>query len=298
VLIICRYFTFALVLAPMLSGQPTMRLQGLDRLYFEHVGGNGDQSEVPSFLVEFLPPKIQESNFSSRKAVREVLDGKLKLQAEIRDFHLPLGQTADDLWLRQISVGTETARISQLWWALYDRGQRSDVWYFTADPEHTDSKLLSNYEIDAASATADGLRLQVYGSMFRPQGAWWITGKTFSFSMQDGTLRFSRVLNDFGFFRDYDVGDKPPSLDVSTEHEVNGRFQTKNYDNIREPILRTCRFHDPLVDNNWQFDWARMERETRCIANRMKGRVSYRNFNQPSFVERGGKLSTALGVSQ
>ena len=103
------------------------------------------------------------------------------------------------------------------------------------------------------------------------------------------TLRFSQVTNDFVFFHDYEVADASDSVDVTTEQEVGGQFQISSYDKIQEPILRACRFPDPLADDTWEFNWARMERTTRCFANKVKARVSYRSFDQPSFVERGGK---------
>src|SRR5215472_11454144 len=287
--ITCRHFVIALVLSATSVGQPLMRLQGLDRLYFEHVGEKEDHLQIPSFLVELLPARIQAVNFTSRKTVREMHDGELELQAEIRDFHLLMGQARGDLWLRQISVGTGAARITQLWWALYDHGHSTDVWYFTANPERTDSKALSNYEIQAASATADSVKLRVYGSMFRPGGAWWVTGKTFFFAVEGKALRLSRVTNDFGFFQDYGVADTSDSVDVTTEQEVGGCFQISSYDKIQEPILRACRFRNPLADEPWEFNWMRMERTTHCFADKVKARVSYRSFDQPSFVERGGK---------
>jgi len=267
------------------------RFQGLDRLYFEHVGGKEDHSAVPAFLAEFLPAEIQTANLSLQRADHEVMDGELEYDVEVRDFHLPLQQAASDLWLRQIVAGVGAARITQLWWALYDHGRRSDVWYFSAAPERTDPKMLSNYEIEAALADNDGLKLRIYGSMFRPQGAWWVTGKTFRFSVQGEALVLSRVLNDFGFFHGYDTGDTSPLSDLTTEHEVGGRFEILNYDKIRKPVLRACRFLDPLGDDDWEFNWARFETAAECIAMKMKARVSSRALDQPSFIERGGKVN-------
>jgi hypothetical protein len=281
---ICRCLIFAVVLAPMSVAQPVTRLQGLERLYFEHVGGNDEHSEVPSFLAKFLPPEIRASKFSPRKAVREVMDGELGLHVETRDFNLPQQRTSSDLWLRQIILDTGAARITWLWWALYDHGRRTDVWYFSADPDSwygevgrknriDSSKVLSNYEIEAVSATTDGVELQVYGSMFRPGGAWWITGKTFTFSMQNETLQLTRVLNTFGFFQGYDVGDTRDLVDVTTEQEVGGRFQIQNYDKIQESILRACGFGDHLrmkIGSSIGGDW-----RERLIASRRESRGEY-----------------------
>ena len=273
----------------MSLAQPIVRLEGLNHLYFEHVGGDKERLAIPQYLAKYLPEVI--SNTPPEVVAQFDQDG-LSQSLEVREFPLVVHGSTSTLSLRQIILGKENQRITELWWALYDSRRRSDVWYFTALPERNDSKMLSNYEIEAVSATAEGLKLQIYGSMFRPQGAWWITGKTFSFAMQDQTLRFSRVLNDFGFFHGYDVGRKPTDLDVSTEHEVSERFQALNYDKVSEPILRACEFHDPLNgdDDDWEFNWTNMERTAICIAKKVKARrASYRNFDQPSFIERGGK---------
>jgi hypothetical protein len=289
VLRFCRCLAFVLAFEQAALAQSVVRLQGLDRLYFEHVGGTQDHSAVPTFLAAFLPPEMLAANISPRKAVHQLMDGELELRVEVRDFRLPLEHTSSDLFVRQINAGWETQRITQSWWALYDHGRRSDVWYFTADPERTETKALWNYEIQAASASADGVELRVYGSMFRPQGAWWVSGKTLSFSVNDGTLRFSRVRNDFGFFRDYDLGQAPPALDVRTEREVGGHFEVLSYDKIGDKTLRACRFQDSSLDEHWEFDWTRMERTTQCIAEKVKPEASYRGLDQPAFIERGGK---------
>ena len=42
--------------------------------------------------------------------------------------------------------------------------------------------------------------------MFRPLGAWWITGKVISFSLSGDSLTLVRVRNDFGIFHGYDLG--------------------------------------------------------------------------------------------
>jgi hypothetical protein len=217
-----RLISFALALtvliAPRSVATTGVRLQGLDRVYFEQV------KTVPSHLIRFLP-EVTRTTRSRLKA--KIMEGELETYIEVRDFRLPLRGIPRKIALRQIIVNEETARIAEVWWALYDNGQRTDVWYFRADPTRTENKALSNYEIEVAlAASADTVELQVLGTMFRPQGAWWITGKTFSFSMQDSSLMLFRVRNAFGFFQSYDLGDTAPPIDVSTEHEVRGRFET------------------------------------------------------------------------
>lgn len=77
--------------------------------------------------------------------------------------------------------------------ASYDDGRRSDVCFFRADPVQNENKALSNYEIDSVLAADRSVELKIWGMMFRPQGAWWITGKVFSFSLSGDSLTLSRV---------------------------------------------------------------------------------------------------------
>jgi hypothetical protein len=168
-----------------------------------------------------------------------------------------------------------------------DNGRRSDVWYFAMDHPERGRKILSNYKIDSASSTNGDLELRVCGSMFRPQGAWWITGKTFRFSLRDDNLLLFRVVDNFGFFRDYATGEAPPPIDVTTESAMRRRFETRSYDSVPDAVLRHCGFRDPLDTEGWEFNWAEDEGAARCVTKNRRARRSYRNLEKPSFVERG-----------
>jgi hypothetical protein len=266
-----------------------LRLQGLERVYFQHVGGPENLSAMPPSVGALLPEVILADNSEPKTTAKREGDDENKVQ--VRDFRLPLQRSARRLFLRQIVVDPETSRITKLWWALYDDGRRSDVWYFSANPMENENKALSNYEIESASASgSDSLELRVRGIMFRPQGAFWITGKAFSFSSQGDMLELSRVRNVFGFFRDYDTGDTPPSIEVATERETGGRFETRTYNSVPDGVLRHCQFRNP-TDENWEFTWAQMESTALCVSREASVRTTYRGLDQPSFVERRGKPS-------
>jgi hypothetical protein len=258
-------------------------LRGLDRLYFDQV------ETVPSRLFRFLP-EVRRTNISRLKA--EVMEGELETYIEVHDFHVPLRGIPKKLSLRQIVANPETSRTTDVWGALYDEGKRTDVWRFRADPTRAENKALSNYEVEAVLASGgDVVELQIRGTMFRPQGAWWITGKIFSFSLQDNSLVLFRVRNAFGFFRNYDLGDSAPPIDVSIEHEAGGRFEILCCDSVPDEMLRQCGFRDPLLDDDWLLSWRRMERTALCVTRKAKTRASSRDFEAPSFIERGGRSS-------
>ena len=258
------------------------RFQGLDRLYFEKV------ERVPSQLVRFLPEARRENGSRTKT---KIMEGELETYVEVHDFLLPLRGEPRKLSLREIVARPETSRITEVWWALYDEGKRTDVWYFKADPIRTENKALSNYEIESVRASGGVVELQVRGMMFRPQGAWWVTGKILSFSVQDNHLVLFRVRNAFGFFQDYDLGESVPPIHVSIEHEVGERFEILSCDSVPEELLRKCGFRDPLLDDDWVFSWARMENTALCVIRKAKVRASSRDFETSSFVERGGRTS-------
>jgi hypothetical protein len=206
----------------------------------------------------------------------------------VRDFHSPLDSQERTLWIRQI-IKADLPRFAELWWGLYDGGQRSDVWYFTPDPSQTEKKMLSNYEIVDASRAGNGaVALRIQGSMFRPRGAWWIVGKVLTFAASDAGLVFSHVRNAFGFFKGYDLGDTPSTIDISTERELLGRLEGRTFIAVPKKVLRECRFREPQMDESWTFSWEELERTALCVTIKPGVKTTFRAFNEPSFIERGG----------
>ena len=275
----------ALLTAQVSVALPAARLHGLDRLYFERVEGPGDSLPVPQVVGSLLPDSIESS-----VPAHETADTRARPEnVEVRDFSLPLPGWPRELRLRQV-IRREPPRITDLWWALYDGGQRTDAWYFKADPARTENKILANYEIeDVAAADGNGFVLRVRGSMFRPQGAWSMTGKALTFSAGGDAFRLLRVRNAFGFFRDYDTGGAPSSLDVATEREVRGRFQRRESRSVPDSVLSACGFRDPLADETSDSSWAGLEASALCVTRRPGARRSHRGLDEPSFVERGGR---------
>jgi hypothetical protein len=256
------------------------RLKGLDRLYFQNVGEPGAVLDASPVVASLLPELLRESDFSRKPMSPE--------EYNVRDFRLPSGSWGRKLWLRQI-VDFSHLRIHKLWWALYDDERRSDVWYFEPLPQ--DGKILSNYEIENVSTAGKGsVVLLVRGSMYRPGGAWWEVGKVFTFLGSEDGLTFSRVRNAFGFFQGYDLGNEPASIDVSTEKESRGRFEERTFTTKQEKALRKCGFQHPAMVVGPDLSWRELERVALCITQKPSAKRSSRAFNEPSFIERGGRL--------
>jgi hypothetical protein len=263
--------------------RPSARLDGLDRLYFQHVGRAAVALDAPPGVASLLPEILRLTDRGTINAT------SLSEGLNVCDFHLPFDSQEIDLWIRQI-VYADHPRIAKLWLALYDRGRRRDIWYFIPDPSRTENKTLSNYEIVDASRTNNGeVALRIQGSMFRPQGAWWIVGKVLTFSPSDAGLVFSHVCNTFEFFHGYDLGDVPPAIDISTERELKGRFEERTFFAIPKEVLRECKFRDPLTDENWKFSWEELEGVALCVTKRPGAKTTFRALNEPSFIERGGR---------
>jgi hypothetical protein len=265
---------------PAASAQ--LRLEGLERLYFERVAGS--VGEIPSSLntALLLPETLQDPGFASGLPARE----ESSYDLTVHDFELTSRLSNRRLWIREI-VDRSHPRIDQLWLALYDGGRRSDVWNFMAIPDRTDNKMLTNYRLDSVSMpTKDSAVFRVQGEMFRPGGAWSVVGKEWIFAVSDRAIALIRVRNVFGLFRGYDIGEEPSFLSVSTEREIGGRYEIRTVDAVPENTLHACRFRDPLLVENWEFSWARLRKIAQCITSKPDVTVNFRDLNTASFIER------------
>ena len=269
--------------------QSLPRLEGLDRLYFVHAAGPAELFDAPQPVVDCLTTlftHIASQCIRNSSNSTDADDFSTRVQA--KDFLLTPQDAPTRRILRQVVASRTTARITDLWWALYDGRERSDVWHFNADPVHSEGKLLANYELNSVTRSAGRLDLCIYGWMFRPQGAWWIVGKTFSFQVTADAITFSSLRNDFGFFHGYELDEKEVPVDVISESEKNSAFEVRAYDAVPDSLLKRCGFTDPGLDEKWHFDWSKLEKTARCITSRSAQPITYRAANEPSFSERGG----------
>ncbi len=272
-----------------------MRLEGLDRLYFARIAEPGGQLPESMQVASLLPETLPKPGFIAAPSDEMETEGDIEEDFEkdiaVRDFELPSRSLPRRLWIREI-IDRSHPRIFELWWALYDGGRRSDVWHFSALPDRTDGKLLSNYQLYEISMPRKDIAVfRVQGEMFRPQGAWWVVGKEWSFAVRDGALALTRVRNPFGFFRGYDTGEKIGSLSATTERERRGRVEIRTLEPIPEKPLAACGFRDPTEEGGWDFSWKRLLEVAQCLTGKPGAKVTFRELNAPSFVERDGKFS-------
>src|SRR5215468_9480379 len=97
----CECIRLLLVISPaILAGHvaaavPAARLQGLDRLYFEHVGIPGGPVTLPTRVSKFLPEAIPTNSHSNPLMGEEA-------HISIRDFELQVKLIPRGLLVRQI----------------------------------------------------------------------------------------------------------------------------------------------------------------------------------------------------
>lgn len=190
-----------------------------------------------------------------------------------------------EVWIREV-INHEHPRIFDTWWALYVNEKRTCLWLFNAGWAARDQKALSNYQIDGALQTEnDVVTVRVQGSMFRPRGAWWVTGKSFHFSVSDSGLSFLFVTNAFGFFHGYNQGD---TVTASVERLIGTTFLKLDAENVNAETTRSCGFDDPLVDAV-EFNWTALMEAADCIVASAGTHQSTRSLSEPSFGEQSNK---------
>jgi len=273
----------ALVLAvappPSPSAAGRLRLEGLDRLYFARVGG-AERLTAPAKVSVFLPLQITRSPPTP--------DPEKLPDIWVADIALPVPRRPRPAVLRQ--VVRSGARIDELWLALYDGGRRSDVWYFQAAPDRTDGKLLPNYRVGGARA-GDGatIVLDLDGSMYRPQGGWWVNEKDVTLAVRGDVLALQHVRSAYGFIHDYDRGADPeaPALSVSVEREVEGRFERRDLYPVPVAAIKAC--GADVEEDHIEPGTADLETVAECVTRDPKSKVTRRRLDEPSFAERGYK---------
>lgn len=277
----CIILLVAFIAVRYSAAQQEAKLYGIERVYFRPVLESDSNLMRQPNVASFLPIQLKSSDLGSN--LNNSLD-----EIAVRDFRLPFDPHGKELWIREI-VNSEHHRIFETWWAMYAGGKRSCLWRFRADPRDNDDKALTNYVLDSVLQSGEHtIAVRVQGTMFRPQGAWWVTGKVFNFSIVDSGLVFSCIENTFGFFHGYNRGEDPP-ISVMSEELVDKRFRKREVYKTPEHILRLCGFRNPVTDDASQFNWIELRQVARCITERAGAKESFRAMYAPTFVERGGK---------
>lgn len=269
-----------LVTAPAMAA---VRFAGLERLYFERMDATRAPWQATATLRELLPQQLADDE----RVVASGMDADADGEFHVRDIALPVAGTAGALWLREVEDARHP-RISALWWALYQDGERGDVWFYSAMPERTEGKLLGNYAIESVRAlAADSLLLRLRSRMLRPGGAWWTAGRELVFDVRGAAITLVRVHTPWAYTHGYDSGDAEGGLTVATEREHEQTFALRRRDHATAEQLAACGMPDPEAISDLTASWATLDRAANCITAGPDAITSTRAFGEPSFAERG-----------
>ncbi len=257
-----------------------VRLVGMDRLYFEHVGEPGPPSLHADAVRAALPKQLKGG--PAGDALRD--DDGPEEEVAVSDFPVPGFGRDGTVVLRQVVDSSH--RIHEVWWALYLNGVRQDVWYFEASPQRTEDKALANPSIESVRAGPGGeIAIDVLASMYRPQGALWISAWTLTFGAMPDALAYRRAEERQGLSRGYDVGGGVPARTFWTARRKGAVVEVTTADGASEAVLATC---GAEAMEDVEVTGAELARVADCVTSRAQSRVSTRSSDAPAFIERGG----------
>ncbi|MBN2372021.1 MAG: hypothetical protein JXO72_16185 [Vicinamibacteria bacterium] len=259
------------------------RLLGLERLYFECVTALG-QSSLHASAVRAALPRDLKGSPSAGDTLRDE-DG-FEVDVSIADFAVPAFSRDTRIVLRQVT--DQSHRIHGIWWAIYLEGRRQDVWYFEASPDRTDGKLLANHTIKRViRETNDQIVIDIVSTMFRPQGAMWISAWRLVFAVVSGGLAYQRAEERYGISRGYDDGEKPPSSTYWTARRNGREIEVMTVLDAPEAVVASCENQPSTAGDDGESD-IDVERTALCVTSRVKAQVAKRSIDAPGFIERGG----------
>jgi hypothetical protein len=261
------------------------RITGLERLYFRRIEGRlaGDPSIAQAIgaraVKALLPEKLRPGQRHWEPAAAENTDRVLGVQ----DFQISAPGGAHEWLLRE--VRDTSNRLTEEWWAFYDDGCRTDVWYFTPDPALTEGKLVTEIALQAVTRPeADGLNLAVAGQMDRPAGAWWQMSADLLFRVSADGFALQRVANRTRVFHDYDRLQKPVTMSAVVERDVTlegtPMVEVRSRDGISPRRAKACLEAAEGIGGSAM---------AQCLVAGPGADVRHRPRQEPSPIERGGR---------
>lgn len=261
-----------------------MRLMGLDRFYFDHMAGPGEQLPGLLLVLDSLPDNLR---WPTVDMVQDE-DGTI-----VQDFPI-VGLDPDrELWIRETRVTTKGG-VDVLWWALYDGGFRSDLWTYAANRIRHDRKVLNDYRLNAiveadseAGTSSDAglmrprnLILQVAGELDTPD-AWRRSGYEWILTVRDDSLVVTGVRTVFDLHRP--AGEASP-IEVSGETASGDVIQIAQVA-AGPSLLEACGLSDP-GELAWEFSWSQLSTATECLLAGPEAKRTARSKDDRTFIER------------
>ncbi len=285
------------------SAVPTAgpRFAGLERLYFERLDDpaaatssirrGGEVSSLDEDLRRLLPAVLGEGEGPTvGERVIEPSIGPIGFGLSILDLPLPEAVAGAGVFLRQVVDGTHP-RIHEQFWALYARGRRTDLWFFSPTPDRTDSKLVAPLQVEEVRQPDESsLLLRVSGAMIRPQGAGWLQGVDLIFDAEGTELRYRHAVRHYSFTYGYDLGSGSSALvAVEMPRQRDGRtvLEQRVTSDVPPELAGECGI-DPEYDiPSGTFD--ELAAIATCITSSPGTVTRWREIDEPTFIERGGR---------
>jgi len=266
----------------------SIRLEGLDRLYFDAV----DPLELVTNVVRTSGGSLQTiaegladlKNFPVHDSVRfDSIQTDYTFEGNFtwytRDLKFPFVVPGHRLWLRERRLSPYDSKEYPTWWALYDNGRRTGFWVVAGGIE--DHRVLTNYFMDSIVRGKDGrIFLRVHGEMYR-SSLHCEKGVELAFSLAGHSLRLGTVRTAFNFLDD-EIRVETCTAELCTRRDMGNASRTR---------LNACNFKYPFSEE-WHFDWDKLTKVATCVTRSPKATVTTRKVTEPSFIERGWKPDT------
>lgn len=267
----------ALLVASVGVSHAQLRLMGLDRFYFDHMAGPGDQLPGLLLVIDSLPDNLR---WPTIEAVEDE-DGTI-----VQDFPIDGLDSERQVWVREIRVTTKGG-VDIVWWALYDGGLRSDLWTYAANRIRHDGKVLNDYRLHSivqapSEPTAPkSLLFQVRGELDAKDG-WRRSGFEWTLSQREDSLVVSGCRTVFDLYRPAE-GDS--SIEASAETASGDQVQVAHVKSTPD-LLAACGLSDP-GEAAWEFSWTQLSEAAQCLLGGAEAQQSTRSPDARTFIERG-----------
>lgn len=258
-----------------------VRIEGLDRLHFsEH--GSGDSALSSNRNMAILLPLFADAKIGKlertggRSWLGDVMAGDSGSDwwAVQANHSLPEMFPGHKLMLREAGIHAYTLNDRPIHLALYDNDRRTYVWSYWGSSE----KILPDYRIHAILPDgSDRVKIRLQGTVFRNR-YWEVKGVELTFRRTEDALVLETVVSPFTFLS---------GGEIQTESVSRGAIVTRTIPTVSRRVSEVCQVRNPVVDNDWEFDWQKLSKSATCAVRRQRANKESRSVGAPSFLEVG-----------
>jgi len=256
-----------------------VRLEGFDRLYFYETSiaelatrrGMYGSAGIPAMPLLLSTKVVNKPPFGAGESWEE-------RDLRWKDFPIPDVLPGHALVLRQVVYHPYTMKDYPTWWVLYDNGKRSGIWGSSGGIDN--GRVLPDYELRQILSDREGsFTMRLEGGSYHSSGTS-TKGVELQVEADSGGLVLRGVRSAFTYLDDREV--------VRTETRRGRAMEEREIRNPSKSLLRSCHFLS-LQDDDWTWDWERLDRVATCLTRDKKATLKRRPLSKPSFIEAGWK---------